>query len=81
VNQDSFPEIHRETVLEYLDWIKRASRRFFYSINHESRPRGYGVELQQNVPQLVEQVGGYTRLSRIPYWLRRGYVAELYRVV
>jgi hypothetical protein len=80
VNQDSFPEIHRQTVLDYLVWIKSASRNFFYSINHESKPRGHGADLQQNVPELVEELGGYRRISRTPYWLRRGYVAELYKV-
>ncbi len=78
LNQDSFPEINRETVLEYLVWIKQVSRRFFYSINHESRPPAVGDDLQLNIPELVAEVGGYRRVSRVPYWLRRGYVEELY---
>jgi hypothetical protein len=80
LNQDSFPEINRDTVLEYLVWIKKASRQFFCSINHESRPRSAGGDLQISVPELVGEVGGYRRVSRVPYWLRRGYVEELYTI-
>ena len=80
LNQDSFPEINRETVLNYLVWIKKVSRQLFYSINHESRPPT-GSDLQQNIPALIEEVGGYQRIFRIPYWLRRGYVAELYTII
>ncbi|MFO0871097.1 MAG: putative sugar O-methyltransferase [Pirellulales bacterium] len=80
LNQDSFPEIHRQIVLDYLAWIQRVSRRYFYSINHESRPPSTVGGTQLNVPELIGTVTGYRRLSRTPYWLRRGYVAELYRL-
>jgi hypothetical protein len=79
LNQDSFPEIAAETVRAYLERITVVSRRYFLSINHESRPpSAEGVQL--NVAEEVERVGGYRRLARMQYWLRRGYVAELYAV-
>ena len=81
-NQDSFPEIQSEIVTGYLNWIKRASRGLLYSLNHESRPLTIGGDsLQVNVPELIDKVGGFRRLSRSPYWLRRGYVAELYTIL
>jgi hypothetical protein len=80
LNQDSFPEIHEETVRDYLSWIKQASRRFFLSINHESQPPSSGTTPQLNVSKMVEDAGGFTRASRAQYWLRRGYVSELYSV-
>ena len=82
LNQDSFPEIDRDTVLNYLAWIKKSSRRFFLSINQESRPPlpvGENVR-QLNVPELVAETGGFHRVSRDLYWLRKGYVAELYAI-
>lgn len=79
LNQDSFPEIHADIVRGYLRWIKVIAPRFL-SINHESRPSGFGDELQLNVPELVQEIGGFVRTSRTPYWLRRGYVIEDYSV-
>ena len=81
LNQDSFPEIEASVVRDYLAWIKTVSRRYFLSLNHESKPLTIGGgEPQVSVPELVAEAGGYRRVSRAPYWLRRGYVAELYRV-
>lgn len=78
LNQDSLPEMNRETAVNYLVWIQRVSRQFFYSINHESRPPAVGEEVQLNVSELVSTIQGYRRVSRVPYWLRKGYVSELY---
>jgi hypothetical protein len=80
LNQDSFPEINANTVRAYLERIKLLSRQFFLSINHESRPPSIGNELQLNVQDIIDSVGDYRRLLRAPYWLRRGYVAELYAI-
>ncbi len=81
LNQDSFPEINAAIVRGYLSWIKTASRRYFLSLNHESKPITIGGGSHQlSVPELVAETGGFHRVSRAPYWLRRGYVAELYRV-
>jgi hypothetical protein len=80
LNQDSFPEIHQEIVRQYLGDIKKISRQYFLSINHESCPPGVGDFTHVNVQAIVEEVGGYHRLWRMPYWLRRGYNMELYEV-
>jgi hypothetical protein len=79
LNQDSMPEMSRETVEDYLRWIRRASRGVFVSINHESKP-SYGRNLVHvSVPEAIAGAGGFERLERYPYWLRRGYVVEIYR--
>lgn len=80
LNQDSFPEIHADIVQEYLMQIRKISRQYFLSINHESCPPGGENFTHISVQQLIDKVGGYTRLSRMPYWLRKGYVMELYEV-
>lgn len=77
LNQDSFPEIHGDVVRNYLRWIHSAGRKFI-SINHESRPFSVSAENQISVPELVGEVGGFQRLMRSQYWLRKGYVIELY---
>jgi hypothetical protein len=80
LNQDSFPEIGRETVLAYLEWIKRVSTTYFLSINHESKPPYADNRSQISVPELVDAVGGFALEQRELYWLRRGYVSMLYRL-
>jgi hypothetical protein len=86
-NQDSFPEMHPSTVGDYLAWTHGVcGGGLLMSVNHESKaPYGRFRELRGklmhvSLPEAVERVGGFERLQRIPYWLRRGYVAELYRV-
>lgn len=79
LNQDSFPEIHADVVLEYLQWMK-LSTVLFLSINHESQPNAVNGTLQNNVSDLIARVGDFSRQFRHPYWLRRGYVTELYRI-
>ena len=78
LNQDSFPEIERGIVVKYLEWIKGNALRFL-SINHESRPP-HNMGRQLSVPEIVSEVGGLKLRSRVPYWLRKGYVMELYEV-
>jgi hypothetical protein len=80
LNQDSMPEMSSETVADYLRWIRKVCAGAFLSINHESRPP-YGQNLQHvSVPEVVATVGGLKLQERYPYWLRRGYVTELYAV-
>jgi hypothetical protein len=81
LNQDSMPEMSRETVDEYLDWIAGVCRGLFVSINHESRP-AYGENLRHvSVPDAVGSRASFSRRDRYPYWLRRGYAVEVYRVL
>ncbi|MDY3561556.1 putative sugar O-methyltransferase [Gemmata sp. JC673] len=81
LNQDSFPEISAPVVRGYLNWIRSATRRYFLSLNHESKPIVIGGGgRQSSVPELVAEVGGFRRVWRAPDWLRRGYTIELYEV-
>ena len=80
LNQDSFPEMSAATVSDYLEWIGRSCGGSLMSINHESKP-AYGAGLQHvNVPEMTAARGGFELTYRFPYWLRRGYVVELYRI-
>ena len=79
VNQDSLPEMDSETVRQYLRWIKGCSRRLL-SINQENKPPYSKGLAHVSVPETIEEVGGYRLSQRFPYWMRKGYVTELYEV-
>jgi hypothetical protein len=80
LNQDSFPEMNVAIVDGYLRWIRGASAGLLLSINHESKP-AYGQGLTHvSVPERIAQCGGFVLQQRFPYWMRRGYVVETYRV-
>jgi hypothetical protein len=80
LNQDSMPEMSRSTVDDYLNWIRLTCRGTFMSVNHESKPP-YGENLTHvSVPEAVAATGGFVLQDRYPYWLRKGYVVELYSV-
>ena len=78
LNQDSFPELSGDTVNRYLGWIKGHASEFL-SINHESKPEFQGKR-QLSVADLIREIRGFSRQSRTPYWLRKGYVMEFYKV-
>ncbi len=76
------PEIIQATVEDYLRQIRRTSRRYFLSINQEGGAFAGRPELRQIiVPQLAAAVGGFKRQARYPYWIRKGYVEEVYEVL
>jgi len=78
VNQDSMPEIEAATVVSYLQLIRRKGRGLFLSLNQESGGLNTRNTAQSIVYELVARVGGFRRLARYPYWMRAGYVEELY---
>ena len=79
LNTDSMPEMGESIVQEYLQSMKRSDPHVFLSINQESRkPVAPGGPPQAVVSQLVERAGGFVCMSRYPFWLRDGYVEELY---
>ncbi|HEY2662593.1 MAG TPA: putative sugar O-methyltransferase [Caulobacteraceae bacterium] len=80
LNQDSLPEINLEAAQRYMDWIKQVSRAWFYSVNQEAKAPYSEQGRQLSVAELTGASGGYRRISRTPYWLRRGYVTEIYDV-
>jgi hypothetical protein len=81
LNQDSFPEMHPDTVGDYLRWIRGVGAGRLLSINHEDKPP-YGRGLAHvSVPEAIARAGGFELEDRTPYWLRKGYVTEVYRVL
>lgn len=78
LNQDSFPEIQPGAVKDYLDEIRRVVKGVFLSINQEAQAACQLDIYQNHVPSLVAQAGGFRRLGRFPYWMRSGYVEEMY---
>ena len=60
LNEDQFPEINPTTVNEYLAWVKSYGT-LFLSINHESKPNSVNGTLQNSVPELVANLGGFVR--------------------
>lgn len=83
INTDSLPEIGLEPATRYIADIARTCRGQFLSINHEAGVApGIGrapSQPQNRVLDLVEKHGGFQCLSRQPWWMREGYVEEVYR--
>ena len=81
VNQDSFPEIDEATVRGYLSDIQRTTRDFFVSVNHEAEtPVTPRIANQLNVSRLLRSFPSFHRLHRSRYWMREGYVEEIYAI-
>jgi putative sugar O-methyltransferase len=82
LNADSFPEIDRGVVEQYLKAIKSCGD-YFFSINQEKQaPLIEGTEKKHLVvPEVVDSLGGYKRIYRFPFWLRKDYVEEFYEVL
>ena len=68
VNVDSLTELAPDVARAYAEAIK-ARAALFLSINHEHQ--------LFTVRELFEQIG-LTATSRAPYWMRRGYVEEVF---
>lgn len=79
LNQDSFPEIDRTLLLSYFDVILKTSKAYFLSINHETESPMADVK-HSNVSKLLRQHPHFHLLARSKYWVREGYVEELYQV-
>jgi hypothetical protein len=75
INQDSLPEMGAATMAGYLGAIPAQGARFFLSINQEARVEGQGW-----VHDSCRGLAGMELVYRAPYWLRKGYVEELYRL-
>lgn len=72
VNTDSLPEMVPAAVKDYLRTIRHVTRGAFLSVNQEATARPC-------VAELAAEVGGFEVLSRQRYWMRQGYVEEVYR--
>lgn len=80
INADSFPEMDESIVADYLETIKRNTQKYLLSINREDGGEYGGNRMHVLVPSVVESIGGFTVVSRLPFWFLRNYVEELYRV-
>jgi hypothetical protein len=67
VNVDSLTEIGRPSAEQYWSVIQRRAGKFL-SINHEAN--------EFTVAQLIAEAK-HARTSRMPYWMRRGFVEEV----
>ena len=79
LNIDKLSSMSEQVALAYLSGL-RGKTRYLLSISHEARTTRSSTELHGRVLSMVERVGGYRRLLRTPYWIRKGYVEELYEV-
>ena len=80
VNQDSLPEMAQSTAGNYLSAFSRLVRGHVLSINHESAAP-WGNDFEHGiVNELVGDIPALKRVSRHPYWMRGGYVEEVFRV-
>lgn len=79
INTNSMPEMGADTARDYLREARRVVRQGFFSINMEAKPTAFGYGRQGCVAELVAEVGGFRRTSRSRYWMRNGYVEEVYR--
>lgn len=80
VNQDSLPEMSRDTAAEFVCHVSNVTRRFFLSLNQEHQAFGADRIRQNWVHELCRTTPGFSLdlVSRCPYWMRVGYVEELY---
>jgi len=84
INCDSFPEIDKKTIIKYLEKIRESCDNFF-SINQEASNVMYKNGPKQNiVHKLISELSPHNRefhnISRNLFWIRRGYVEELYEI-
>ncbi len=78
LNQDSFPEIDEDLVKQLLHQIRRITREYFVSINHDSQNEMTPTRRQLNISAILRDESGFKRVSRTKYWMREGYVQEVY---
>lgn len=78
INENSMPEMPEMIVEDYIRNAKKQISGIFFSYNHEAYSV-VGKKPQVFVPEVVERVGGFRRLSRNASWVRSGYVEEVYR--
>lgn len=80
--QDVLPELSSDKITFYVDFIVDSRPQRFLTINHESSyamsADGGPGPRQENISRRLAGDPRLTRLSRFPYWIRKGYVEELY---
>lgn len=73
INQDSFPEIADNLLEVFFEKIKILTKGYFISINHECcYPR--------TVNNFVNNWTNFRKVYRSKYWIREGYIEELWEI-
>jgi hypothetical protein len=78
INTDSLPEIGEESGRRYIGDIARVMRGCFLSINQESMVEYPGLGRQLHVNSLAAGNRHLRLAHRHRYWMRQGYVEELF---
>jgi putative sugar O-methyltransferase len=78
INTDSLAEIPRGTAVGYFRSLRRFLRGPLLSINHESPARDPERWGRSSASEAASEAGGWVRLSRSPFFLRLGYVQEVF---
>jgi hypothetical protein len=80
-NQDSFAEMSISTTEIFLSWISSFSRILFYSINHETEATyDKSARSQVNITKLMNFRENFRLKSRVPNWIREGYVDQIWEI-
>lgn len=80
VNADSFPEMDGSKVADYLEIIKKNTKKYLLSLNREDGGV-YGDNHKHIIVQdIMEEVVGLERAYRFPLWIGKNYVEELYEL-
>lgn len=83
LNADSFTEMETNIVKNYLEKIKLSTSQYLLSINHEKEQvSGDNSTTSSRLVMFrhINEIKGFKRRYRFPFWLRSGYVEELYEV-
>lgn len=80
INENSLPEMSEQSVENYLRFARNNGSGIFFSYNHEAYAPVNGIP-QILVPEIVDRVGGFKRLSRSKSWVRDSYVEEVYKIL
>lgn len=78
INCDSLPEMSYETCASYLQSIAERVSGIFLSINQEAKSANSNGGRQNSVPDIADEQGNLRRIARSLYWMRQGYVEEIY---
>lgn len=76
ISQDSLTEISPNIAFDYLSILQQQLCGPFLSLNHEV-PVGKGPVVT-SIPKLIKKIGGYFLANRSPFFLRSGFVQEVY---
>ena len=80
-NQDSFAEMSSSTIENFLEYISRFPKSQLYSINHESEATyDESSRSQMNISKSVSQKENFDLRTRVPNWIREGYVDQIWEI-